>query len=313
MRRPFLACTALLALLVAACKPMQSHDVLTFFFDGVDRPIRHQWDDSWTVRGAADVYKEGDDQRVAYADCNKCHVASDPFRTPGAAVAKQPSTEPVSEPTFVVAAKAAPAARWAEPVRTATPPVVPAKTLEAPAPKKDARPAVTEASKPVVTAAAVATQPAKLPPTEAKAPVSAEIAKPPVTEAPKPAVTEPAKPSVTEAAKPASQPDASVVARASIPPAQTSSESLAGQAGSDGGIHLQVAAFLEARNAAALKSALERELPSVRVDELPAHGKMWYRVRVGPLATNAEADRAEQRLRAMGHAPVRYGKPKRPD
>jgi cell division septation protein DedD len=114
-------------------------------------------------------------------------------------------------------------------------------------------------------------------------------------------------------APPPPPPAPKVSAAPAAPALKASPDSLAGVRANAPGINLQVAAFLSSENASALKDKLGREFPRIRIDELPAHGKTWYRVRVGPLATEAEADRAEERLRAMGHVPVRYGKPQRPD
>jgi len=99
--------------------------------------------------------------------------------------------------------------------------------------------------------------------------------------------------------------DAAATASSSM---KASTQSLAGTRDNVAGINVQVAAFAKPENAAALKTALQREFPNVRVDEIPAHGKLWHRVLVGPLATNAEASRIEERLRAMGHVTVRYGR-----
>jgi cell division protein FtsN len=76
------------------------------------------------------------------------------------------------------------------------------------------------------------------------------------------------------------------------------------------GIQLQVAAFAKVVNAEALRDELAGVFEHVHVEETSVAGKTWFRVRVGPFDTSAEAGSAEQRLKEMGHAPVRYGRPK---
>ena len=89
------------------------------------------------------------------------------------------------------------------------------------------------------------------------------------------------------------------------------SETVAPKAAAIEGFELQVASLSNAEKAAALRKALVTEFPDVRVEEAVVAGKSYFRVRVGPFATGADTSRAEERLRAMGHTPVRYGGPKR--
>jgi cell division protein FtsN len=70
---------------------------------------------------------------------------------------------------------------------------------------------------------------------------------------------------------------------------------------------VQVGAFSKLVNAVSLKDDLKAEFPTARIDEMrSSRGTLLYRVRVGPFVTRAEAVRAEERLRALGHEPVRY-------
>jgi hypothetical protein len=73
------------------------------------------------------------------------------------------------------------------------------------------------------------------------------------------------------------------------------------------GIEVQVGAFSKLVNAVSLKDSLKAEFPTARIDEFRSSGgALMYRVRVGPFASRADAIRAEERLRALGHQPVRY-------
>ena len=73
------------------------------------------------------------------------------------------------------------------------------------------------------------------------------------------------------------------------------------------GFDIQVGAFGKQATAAALRDSLVAEFPSVRIEETTVNSAPFYRVRIGGIATATEATRIEDRLRTLGHQPMRYG------
>jgi hypothetical protein len=70
---------------------------------------------------------------------------------------------------------------------------------------------------------------------------------------------------------------------------------------------IQVAALGKQAAAAALRDSLIKEFPTTRIEEAVIAGAPFFRVRIGQITTSTEAARIEERLRELGHAPVRYG------
>ena len=162
-----------------------------------------------------------------------------------------------------------------------------------------------------------ATPPAEAVSQTAVTPMAEASSKPAVTQE---ATSSAATPSAAVAPSPAAPPSPTVappaasaatetaaVEKASVSPGRTPV-----RAAAIAGIELQVASLSTAAKAESLKKALVSDFPAVRVDEAVVAGKSYYRVRVGPFATSAVATHAEERLRAMGHSPVRYGSARRP-
>jgi len=235
-----LAAAVVLSGVALGCNTAKRHDVLTFFFDGVDEPVEDRWDHERAMRAAAFALEDQEDARTpdGMNPCSDCHAS-----------------------TGTKYASAAPSEIAASPAPNVAPPRTSDRAGMRPGSKT-----YEAASAPFVISAPQGQMPAQPPTPKALAPTIAAAAK-------------------------------------------ASPESLAGTTGTVTGINLQVAAFSIAENATALRGTLEREFPNarVRIDELPAHGKVWHRVRMGPFATNAEANGVEERLRNMGHHPVRYG------
>lgn len=142
-------------------------------------------------------------------------------------------------------------------------------------------------------------------------PVPASSAPPPVAAVEAAGTAESGSPASPESkpaiATPKPAADAQAAAVASKPGEQTAAK--ISVARSAAGITVQVGAFANAANAAALKKSLAPEFPSVAIDETSVAGRPFFRVRVGPFSNTADAIRTEQRLKALGHQPVRYGRP----
>jgi cell division septation protein DedD len=87
--------------------------------------------------------------------------------------------------------------------------------------------------------------------------------------------------------------------RSSQPAAQQAARSF-DAAGRSGGVYIQAGAFLSDRNAEALRAQLASY---GRADVLTTNvgGKLFHRVRIGPMASASEAERALAKLRQIGH------------
>lgn len=197
-----------------------------------------------------------------------------------------PLAPPPAPTSVVVPATAAPVAASAAPIAVAKADIVEKASeqgRELPAAKPTAAPLVAPVPVPV--------------PTKPVASVPAATAKPAPSKAAVPAPE--AKPEPKAPAKPAAKPvDDAAAARARAlldgqsPPAAAASAAAR--------VVVQVGAFTDAHKIAEVRSKLEKTGLKTYTQVIEADGAKRTRIRVGPFATRAEADKAAARIKAAG-------------
>lgn len=172
-------------------------------------------------------------------------------------------------------------------------PRAPSQDIQITIPSRDA-----EISRPIAGRAPVDPEPDLAPPpqeqppaqTPPEAPATAAVEKPPASPGARPAMPAPApalppaKPPMDEAAR------VRAILEGKVPPPPAAGD----------GFIVQVAAFGEAGKA----SALANELKAKGFPAYTEKAGAVTRVRVGPYGARAEADRAAERLKALGQSPV---------
>ncbi|MBQ0931545.1 SPOR domain-containing protein [Ideonella alba] len=187
-----------------------------------------------------------------------------------------------------------PEARPAEPIDE---PVLPASAASASAKPAAAKPSAPADTKPL-TPPPVASTPAKpVAKPEVKPEAKPEV-KPPVPPASKPEAKPPARPEPKPEAKPPAKPEAKVEPKpAAKPDAKTDTKPAAAD---EGRYVVQIGAFAEVGSAREARMKVEGMGLKTYTQVIDSATGRRIRVRVGPYATKAEADKAAARIKAGG-------------